>query len=75
MKGSLSYEDSPFSFPWILEVFDLQAYDFFKVLESFIKAEPKLPVDVIRVSGSFVVENSHYKLRFFHLPASTPRLV
>ncbi|XP_041346816.1 retinoblastoma-associated protein-like [Gigantopelta aegis] len=48
-KGSsISYEDSPFSFPWILEVIDLQAYDFFKVLESFIKAEPKLPGDVIR---------------------------
>ncbi|XP_038051162.1 retinoblastoma-associated protein-like isoform X2 [Patiria miniata] len=29
-------------FPWILNVFSLKAYDFGKVLESFVKDEPKL---------------------------------
>ncbi|XP_022095249.1 retinoblastoma-associated protein-like [Acanthaster planci] len=51
---SVTYEYSPseFSsmpgnasrllFPWILDVFSLKAYDFGKVLESFVKDEPKL---------------------------------
>lgn len=41
-------EDSMFSFPWILEVFKLHPYDFYKVLESFIKAEPVLTTDIIK---------------------------
>ncbi|KAL8574807.1 hypothetical protein ACOMHN_031914 [Nucella lapillus] len=41
-------EDSPFAFPWILTTLHIQAYDFLKVLESFIRAEPKLPVDVVK---------------------------
>ncbi|XP_059156891.1 retinoblastoma-associated protein-like [Physella acuta] len=40
--------ETAFSFPWILEIFSLQAYEFYKVVESFIKAEPKLPVDVVK---------------------------
>ncbi|KAK7090054.1 retinoblastoma-associated protein-like isoform X2 [Littorina saxatilis] len=41
-------EDSPFAFPWILETMNIQAYDFSKVLESFIYAEPRLPNDVVK---------------------------
>ncbi|ESO86342.1 hypothetical protein LOTGIDRAFT_220664 [Lottia gigantea] len=54
--GAMGCEDSVFSFPWILNVFQLQAYDFFKVLKSFIKAEPKLTGDLIRHLQN--VENS-----------------
>jgi hypothetical protein len=43
-------DDSKFSFPWILEVFKLHPYDFYKVLESFTKAEPVLTKDII-ISG------------------------
>jgi retinoblastoma-associated protein len=42
-------------FPWILRVFDVNAFDFLKVLESFVRAEPKLATEVItHLSG---VEN------------------
>ncbi|NWU93501.1 RB protein, partial [Upupa epops] len=34
--------ETDLSFPWILNVFDLKAFDFYKVIESFIKAEPSL---------------------------------
>ncbi|XP_061850669.1 retinoblastoma-associated protein isoform X1 [Colius striatus] len=36
------------SFPWILSVFDLKAFDFYKVIESFIKAEPSLTREMIK---------------------------
>ncbi|KAF6728944.1 Retinoblastoma-associated protein [Oryzias melastigma] len=35
-------------FPWILNVFDLSAFDFYKVIESFIKAEPTLSKEIIK---------------------------
>lgn len=35
-------------FPWILDVFSLAAFDFYKVIESFIKAEPTLNKDIIK---------------------------
>ncbi|KAM4545422.1 retinoblastoma-associated protein [Odontesthes bonariensis] len=35
-------------FPWILNVFSLAAFDFYKVIESFIKAEPTLSKDIIK---------------------------
>nr|KAF6428342.1 RB transcriptional corepressor 1 [Rousettus aegyptiacus] len=36
------------SFPWILNVFNLKAFDFYKVIESFIKAEANLTRDMIK---------------------------
>ncbi|XP_070538405.1 retinoblastoma-associated protein-like isoform X2 [Ptychodera flava] len=39
---------SEVSFPKILDVFDLKGFDFYKVLESFVKAEPRLTRDVIK---------------------------
>ncbi|KAG8452333.1 hypothetical protein GDO86_004223 [Hymenochirus boettgeri] len=36
------------SFPWILRVFEIKAFDFWKVIESFIKAEPCLSRDMIK---------------------------
>ncbi|CAL1541620.1 unnamed protein product [Lymnaea stagnalis] len=45
--GSNSQE-TIFSFPWILDVFSLQVYEFYKVIESFIKAEPKLATDIVK---------------------------
>ncbi|GFN93077.1 retinoblastoma-associated protein [Plakobranchus ocellatus] len=44
----VSLESSSFSFPWLLGVFSLQAYDFYKAIESFVRAEPKLPADVVK---------------------------
>ncbi|XP_060580015.1 retinoblastoma-associated protein-like [Ruditapes philippinarum] len=41
-------EDYVFAFPWILDVFHLFAYDFYKVLESFIKVETKLTREVVQ---------------------------
>ncbi|OXB77230.1 UNVERIFIED_CONTAM: hypothetical protein H355_012597, partial [Colinus virginianus] len=40
--------ETDLSFPWILNVFDLKAFDFYKVIESFIKAEPRLTRDMIK---------------------------
>ncbi|KAI8514040.1 hypothetical protein Bbelb_083640 [Branchiostoma belcheri] len=48
--------DTNTSFPWILDVFELKAYDFFKVLETFILAEPKLTKEVIKVSPQKMLE-------------------
>uniref|UniRef100_A0A4W6FWJ4 Retinoblastoma-associated protein n=1 Tax=Lates calcarifer TaxID=8187 RepID=A0A4W6FWJ4_LATCA len=35
-------------FPWILDVFSLAAFDFYKVIESFIKADPTLSKDIVK---------------------------
>uniref|UniRef100_A0A8C4ZQP1 Retinoblastoma 1 n=1 Tax=Gadus morhua TaxID=8049 RepID=A0A8C4ZQP1_GADMO len=40
--------ESDLSFPWILDVFELAAFDFYKVIESFIKAEPSLSKDIVK---------------------------
>ncbi|XP_064413824.1 retinoblastoma-associated protein isoform X2 [Latimeria chalumnae] len=40
--------ETDLSFPWILNVFDLRAFDFYKVIESFIKAEPSLTREMIK---------------------------
>ena len=41
--------DETTAFPWVLDVFGITAYDFLKILESFIKAEPKLSREVVKV--------------------------
>ncbi|XP_034539381.1 retinoblastoma-associated protein [Notolabrus celidotus] len=35
-------------FPWILDVVGLAAFDFYKVIESFIKADPTLSKDIVK---------------------------
>ncbi|XP_053563996.1 retinoblastoma-associated protein [Bombina bombina] len=40
--------ETDLSFPWILKAFELKAFDFYKVIESFIKAEPSLSRDMIK---------------------------
>lgn len=40
--------ESDLCFPWILDVFSLAAFDFYKVIESFIKAEPTLSKDIVK---------------------------
>nr|QOY46734.1 retinoblastoma-associated protein [Ambystoma velasci] len=40
--------ETDLSFPWILEVFKIKPYDFYKVIESFIKAEPSLTREMIK---------------------------
>ncbi|XP_075055797.1 retinoblastoma-associated protein [Mixophyes fleayi] len=45
---SQSNPETAISFPWILRVFDQKAFDFYKVIESFIKAEPSLTKDMIK---------------------------
>ncbi|KAM6100482.1 retinoblastoma-associated protein isoform 2-T2 [Theristicus caerulescens] len=40
--------ETDLSFPWILNVFDLKAFDFYKVIESFIKVEPSLTREMIK---------------------------
>ena len=36
------------AFPWIIEVFDLPAYNFYKVIEVLIKVEEGLSRDVVK---------------------------
>ena len=49
-------EDSRYSFPWILGVFNLHPFDFYKVIESFIQAETNLTKEIIQViSDSTIV--------------------
>ncbi|XP_018418739.1 PREDICTED: retinoblastoma-associated protein [Nanorana parkeri] len=45
---SQSSAETAVSFPWILNVFEQKAFDFYKVIESFIKAEPSLTKDMIK---------------------------
>ncbi|NXY35984.1 RB protein, partial [Pomatorhinus ruficollis] len=40
--------ETDLAFPWILNVFDLKAFDFYKVIESFIRAEPSLTREMIK---------------------------
>ncbi|NXA14357.1 RB protein, partial [Sapayoa aenigma] len=40
--------ETDLSFPWILNVFDLKAFHFYKVIESFIRAEPSLTREMIK---------------------------
>lgn len=35
-------------FPWILDVFKLTPFNFYKIIESFIKAEPTLSKDIVK---------------------------
>lgn len=39
---------SPKRFPWILDVFDLPGYSFFKVIEVVVRAEENLSRDVVK---------------------------
>ncbi|KAM9319955.1 retinoblastoma-associated protein [Gastrophryne carolinensis] len=45
---SQSNTETAVSFPWILHVFEQKALDFYKVIESFIKAEPSLTKEMIK---------------------------
>ncbi|XP_067848675.1 retinoblastoma-associated protein isoform X2 [Heptranchias perlo] len=47
LKSGIQVE-TDLSFPWILRVFDIKAYEFYKVIESFIKAEPNLTREMIK---------------------------
>ncbi|XP_075957312.1 retinoblastoma-associated protein isoform X1 [Anarhichas minor] len=47
-SGSSDSVDTDLCFPWILDVVELPAFDFYKVIESFIKAEPTLSKDIVK---------------------------
>uniref|UniRef100_A0AAY4A814 Retinoblastoma 1 n=1 Tax=Denticeps clupeoides TaxID=299321 RepID=A0AAY4A814_9TELE len=47
-SGNGTLEELDLCFPWILDVFQLSAFDFYKVIESFIKAEPSLSRDMVK---------------------------
>ncbi|XP_027129292.1 retinoblastoma-associated protein [Larimichthys crocea] len=40
--------DTNVCFPWILDVVNLAAFDFYKVIESFIKADPTLNKEIVK---------------------------
>uniref|UniRef100_A0AAR2KUR5 Retinoblastoma 1 n=1 Tax=Pygocentrus nattereri TaxID=42514 RepID=A0AAR2KUR5_PYGNA len=50
-NGNENGNDTDLCFPWILDVFQLYAFDFYKVIESFIKAEPTLKHNMIEHLG------------------------
>lgn len=47
-NASQSDMETELSFPWIINVLDLKAFDLYKVIESFIKAEPSLTREMIK---------------------------
>uniref|UniRef100_A0A8C1S2B4 Retinoblastoma-associated protein n=1 Tax=Cyprinus carpio TaxID=7962 RepID=A0A8C1S2B4_CYPCA len=47
-SGASDSVETDLCFPWILDVFRLPAFDFYKVIESFIKAEPTLKHDMMK---------------------------
>ncbi|XP_067280625.1 retinoblastoma-associated protein [Pseudorasbora parva] len=47
-SGTSDSIETDLCFPWILDVFQLPAFDFYKVIESFIKAEPTLKHDMMK---------------------------
>ncbi|NWW64153.1 RB protein, partial [Ifrita kowaldi] len=47
-QSDSSSAETDLSFPWILNVFGLKAFDFYKVIESFIRAEPSLTREMIK---------------------------
>lgn len=47
-SGASDSVESDLCFPWILDVFQLPAFDFYKVIESFIKAEPTLKHEMMK---------------------------
>lgn len=46
--GASNPVENDLCFPWILDVVHLPAFDFYKVIESFIKAEPTLSKDIVK---------------------------
>ncbi|XP_060792111.1 retinoblastoma-associated protein [Neoarius graeffei] len=50
-NGGSESPETNLCFPWILDVFQFYAFDFYKVIESFIKAEPTLKHDMIEHLG------------------------
>ncbi|KAI4877920.1 hypothetical protein NFI96_017412, partial [Prochilodus magdalenae] len=50
-NGNEHGNETDLCFPWILNVFQLHAFDFYKVIESFIKAEPTLKHNMIEHLG------------------------
>ncbi|XP_033127036.1 retinoblastoma-associated protein-like [Anneissia japonica] len=46
--NNLSNYECSVSFPWILGVFKIEAYDFCKVIETFLKEETKLTRDAVK---------------------------
>ncbi|XP_053139732.1 retinoblastoma-associated protein isoform X2 [Hemicordylus capensis] len=46
-SGSVNME-TDLSFPWIINILDLKAFDLFQAIESFIKAEPNLTREMIK---------------------------
>uniref|UniRef100_A0A673KGQ3 Retinoblastoma-associated protein-like n=1 Tax=Sinocyclocheilus rhinocerous TaxID=307959 RepID=A0A673KGQ3_9TELE len=48
VSGASDSVETDLCFPWILDVFQLPAFDFYKVIESFIKAEPTLKHDMMK---------------------------
>ncbi|KAK2828493.1 hypothetical protein Q5P01_019527 [Channa striata] len=47
-SGSGDPAETDVCFPWILDVFNLAAFDFYKVIESFIKADPTQSKDIVK---------------------------
>ncbi|KAB0372822.1 hypothetical protein FD755_015575 [Muntiacus reevesi] len=71
------------SFPWILNVFNLKAFDFYKVIESFIKAEANLTREMIkhlercehRIMESLAWLSVIYRLAYLRLNTLCARLL
>ncbi|CAK6953666.1 retinoblastoma-associated protein [Scomber scombrus] len=47
-SGGVDSAETDLCFPWILDVFSLPAFDFYKVIESFIKADHTMNKDIVK---------------------------
>uniref|UniRef100_A0A668AC09 Retinoblastoma-associated protein n=1 Tax=Myripristis murdjan TaxID=586833 RepID=A0A668AC09_9TELE len=64
-QGSSGDPAEDLCFPWILDVFNLAAFDFYKVIESFIKAEPTLSKEIVKHLEScehLIMENIAWRM-------------
>ncbi|XP_043929110.1 retinoblastoma-associated protein isoform X2 [Protopterus annectens] len=48
LQTGTTHAETNLSFPWILHIFKLKAFDFYKVIESFIKVEPCLTREMVK---------------------------
>uniref|UniRef100_A0A4W4E9A9 Retinoblastoma 1 n=1 Tax=Electrophorus electricus TaxID=8005 RepID=A0A4W4E9A9_ELEEL len=73
-NGGDESPETDLRFPWILDIFHLHAFDFYKVIESFIKAEPTLKHDMIEHLGRCeqkIMESLAWKTVSHELPAGS----
>ena len=63
LTGAPHVHASSLSFPWVLTITEISAFDFYKVIESYIKAEPRLSRDVVKVGTGDKISTEFHELK------------